>query len=306
MENIDKQTFLELPSEKVAELVRAAGPQVCVFPINGTRRWFILEHSTGSKQDLVTAYQDFFEIMAQRYVELFDLCFSHGIDTLLSPTFGPDLLEIGSDYVEMVVDGLAWLATHHTFLDFYEKYSVRINFYGDYRKAFTPTPYRSLIDQFDRLTADTAQNSKYRLFFGLYAQDATETIAELAVNHYLSQGSIPDKKKLVEMYYGEDVGPATLFIGFDKFSVFDMPLINTGNENLYFTVNPSPYLTEKQLREILYDHLYTRRESEPKDLTFMKEFYRANQGKTLGVGSTRQGIWYPSEQVELPPNFREG
>jgi hypothetical protein len=38
----------------------------------------------------------------------------------------------------------------------------------------------------------------------------------------------------------------------------------------------------------------------------MQEFYRANQGKTLGVGSTRNGIWYPSEQIELPTNFREG
>jgi tuberculosinol/isotuberculosinol synthase len=303
---IDRETFLHLPTNEVAKLVRAAGPQVCVFPINGTRRWFILEHSNGSKQSLVAVYQNFFEIMAERYVELFHLCFAHGLDTLVSPTFGPDLLEIGSDYVNMVTDGLAWLATHSTFLDFYEKYSVRVRFYGDYRKAFAPTPYSSLIGQFDKLTADTLNNSKQRIFFGLFAQDATETVAELGVNHYLSTGNIPDKKKLVEMYYGEYVDPATIFIGFDKFSVFDMPLLNTGNESLYFTVNPSPYLTEKQLREILYDHLYTRHGNEPEDLTFMRDFYRANQGKTLGVGSSRQGIWYPSEQVELPPDFREG
>ena len=39
--------FLGLPTEEVARLVHAAGSKVCVFPINGTRRWYLLESDGG-------------------------------------------------------------------------------------------------------------------------------------------------------------------------------------------------------------------------------------------------------------------
>ena len=42
---ISFERFLKLPPEQVASLVNAAGQKVCVFPVNGTRRWFMLEHA---------------------------------------------------------------------------------------------------------------------------------------------------------------------------------------------------------------------------------------------------------------------
>jgi hypothetical protein len=38
--------------------------------------------------------------------------------------------------------------------------------------------------------------------------------------------------------------------------------LTTGEEDLYATLTPSPSLTEKQLHEILYDHLITRHAAE--------------------------------------------
>jgi hypothetical protein len=134
------------------------------------------------------------------------------------------------------------------------------------------------------------------------------------VQHYLETGHSPDKKTLVQKYYGMNVPPLSFFIGFDKFSVFDTPLITDGSEDLYFTVSPSLYLTDIQLREILYDHLYTRRVEEsdyshltPDAVEAMRAFYRANQGKTLGIGAIeeRGGFWYPLPQVEGPTEFTE-
>ena len=109
------------------------------------------------------------------------------------------------------------------------------------------------------------------------------------------------------MYYGEYVEPVDLFVGFDKFCLFDMPLVTTGNEDLYFTISPSPYLSKRQLRDILYDHLYSRRDGEPDyaamepdDWSWMKSFYTANLDRTLGVGIKHGRTWYPLPQVELP------
>ncbi len=113
----------------------------------------------------------------------------------------------------------------------------------------------------------------------------------------------------MEAYYGEYVGPVDLFIGFDMLSAFDMPLVATGTEDLYFTVSPSLYLTQRQLRDILYDHLYARRgEPDYSDMSarewdLMGDFYQANMERTLGVGMERGGVWYPLPQARLPPGF---
>jgi len=308
-ESVNVETFRDLATAEVARLVRAAGPKVCVFPVNGTRRWFMLEHAVEAGEDFTAAY---LALMVRRHIELYQLLFEHGLDTLLTPIFGPDIMARGEEYVRMATDGLTRLTSQREFLEFYEHYQVRVRFYGDYGKYFDATPYAHLSDLFDAATERTMSHDRHRLFFGLFAHDATETVAELAVRYHAQHGRVPDKRALVELYYGENVGPVDLFIGFDRFCAFDMPLVATGDQDLYFTVSPSPYLTQRQLRDILYDHLYARRRGEPDyaamqpdDWLLMKDFYRANLGKTLGVGARQErgGFWYPLPQVELPASF---
>ncbi len=302
--NLD--TFLSLPTPEITCLVRDAGPIVCAFPINGTRRWFMLEYEPQSGDDPKSAY---LYTMSETHVALYRMLFAHGIDTLLAPVFGPDLMERGDEYTEMAVEGLARLGNHPIFLNFYKEYGVRVSFYGDYRKAFANTPYAYVCKLFDDITAHTRDNDRHHLLFGVCANDAVEAIAELTIQHYVEHGRAPDKQTLIQRYYGVEVPPLNFFIGFDKFCVFDTPLLTTGNEDLYFTVSPSLYLTERQFREMLFDHLYARRMEEtdysdltPDDIEAMRDFYRANQGKTLGVGAIqlRGGYWYPLPQVELP------
>ncbi len=304
---MDKETFQSLPLSEVARLVRSAGSKVCVFPINGTRRWFLMEYPLSRQRDMASVYCD---VAAKRHIELYELLFDHGVDTLLTPIFGPDLLERGEAYAEMATEGLALLATNDDFVEFYNAYQVRVRFYGDYREFFGPTPYAYLVDLFEEATARTLSHDGHQLFFGVCAQSPWETIARLAVQYHTEHGCVPDRRALVEMYYGEYVAPVDLFIGFDKFCVFDMPLVATGNEDLYFTVSPSPYLSERQLREILYDHLYSRRGGEPDysgmqldDWKRMKVFYRANIDRTLGVGMKVGQIWYPLPQVVIPADL---
>ena len=292
--------FLGLQTEEIARLARAAGSLVCVFPINGTRRWYLLESGGG---------QDYLKMTADRHVEVYRMVFSHGIHTILAPVFGPDLLKRGTEYVEMAVEGLTWLATNPAFLDFYREYGVRVRFYGDYRKQLASTPYAHLCDLFDRVTMQTMENDRHRLFFGVFANSATEAVAEYSVRHYSEHGRAPNERQLIEMYYGEYIEPVNLFIGFDKFWVFDMPLLPTENTDLYFTISPSLYLNDRQLRAILYDHLYARQAPEPDYETLslqardrLQAFYRANADAVFGLGNLCDGIWYPN-RAEYPPEF---
>jgi tuberculosinol/isotuberculosinol synthase len=297
------EEFLNLPTEEVAKLVKASGSKVVVFPINGTRRWFMLEYGNQEFEDPVAAYMD---IAMQRHIELYKLFFDHGVDTLLTPVIGPEILATRDGYMQKIgAEGLARLVTHPAFLSFYEKYGVRVRFYGEYRKQLANTPYEHLSDLFEGIAKTTAQNDRFRLFFGAFADNlnATSIVAEIAVQYHREYGIVPEREKIVEMYYGEYVEKANIFIGFDRFAAFDYPLINWGEEDLYFMVAPSSYITNKQLREILYDHMYTRQALEVEymsanneKLNSVQEFYSQNQECTLGVGRLLNGTWIPNLQ----------
>ena len=295
---ISFERFLQLPAGEAAALVRASGQKVCAFPVNGTRRWFILEHGDEIGDDFFEAYMD---ASIKNHVELCSMLFDHGIDTILAPVFGRELMQRGDEYTRRVgIDGLVRTATDPNYRRFFEQYDVRVRFYGDYRDVLTGTPYEYALQSIYEVTETTRDNSRFRLFFGVFADDVTETIARLSIEHYLAYGAVPDKAALIRKYYGEDVPPVSFFIGFDRFSAFDMPLLSTGAEDLYFSLSPSPYMTERQLRAILYDHVYLRPTPEPDytalrqdELDWLRNYYRNNRDHALGVGRLAFNLWIP-------------
>ncbi len=300
---ISFKDFLQLSSEELVTLVKASGPKVCVFPVNGTRRWFMLEHADDIKDDFFEAYMN---LSIKNHVDLCALLFEHGIEIILAPVFGRELMNRGDEYTQRVgIDGLVRTATDQNYRQFFEQYNVRVRFYGDYHEVLLGTPYAYALQSIDEVTAATKHNDRFRLFFGVFADEATETISRLSIEHYLAQGTAPDKQTLIRNYYGEDLPPVSLFIGFDKFSVFDMPLLGTGQEDLYFALSPSPYMTQHQLRAILYDHLYVRPVSEPdytklsrEELNWLREYYRKNKDRAFGVGKLKFNLWIPERGIE--------
>ena len=297
------ERFLQLPTAEVASLVKATGHKVCVFPVNGTRRWFMLEHSDRIGDDFFEAYM---ELSIQNHVQLCARLFDHGIETILAPVFGRELMHRGDEYTKRVgMDGLVRTATDKTYREFFDSYNVKVRFYGDYREVLTSTAYEYALKSIYEVTEVTKHNSGFRLFFGVFADEVTDTISRLSVEHYLAQGAIPDKQTLIQKYYGEDLPPVSMFIGFDKFSVFDMPLLSTGEEDLYFSISPSPYMTERQLRAILYDHIYVRRTPEPDytklevdELDWLRNYYRNNKDYAFGVGKLKFNLWFPETREE--------
>jgi len=304
---MDLETFQRMPTEQVAYIVRQAGPKVCVFPINGTRRWFLLEHREEADANSSQAYM---RLAWRRQVDLYKLFFDHGIDTLLTPIFGPDLFERGAEYRRLIEPGLLWFAQDQDLLDFYDEYDVRVRVYGDTRR-YLDSSYAHVLEAFDGLARRTGTHRRCRLFFGVCAHDAAESVAEFGAQFFQKHAQLPSKRQIVEAYYGEYVEPVDFFIGFDRPAAFDMPLLATGSEDLYFTVSPSPYVDAFTLRAILYDHLFARRVSEDygelssENLTILGEFYRLNRHHVLGLGrqDVSKSFWYPIPQVQLPPQL---
>ena len=298
--------FVSWPTDKIAGYVRENNLRVGVLAINGTRRWFRLEHSDESINS-----EAFLNAMIDVNIRLCRLLYDHGVDTVVLPVFGPELLA-RTDYDEIAWKGLHCLATDPKLREFFSADDVRVRFYGDYCEAFKEAPWSDLLASFDDLVEGTAQHGKNRLFLGVCAQNAPDTIARLAVEFYKKVGRVPGRRELVQLYYGEDLCPANFFIGFDRFCAFDMPLIDDGNVALYFTVCPSPYLTTVQLREILYDYICLRNttlenehiQTEYPYLKNMKVFYDANRRQTQGIGFLMDGIWYPTSHVIIPSGMQ--
>lgn len=297
---ISLDEFMKLSTPEVAEIVRSNGSKVMVFPINGTQRWFMMEHGHEVHDDPISAYMD---IVSKRHIELYKLIFDHGVDTLITPLVGPEILATRNAYMQkMGATGLSRVMTHPIFVDFYEEYDVRVHVYGEHRKFFKGTPYEHISDLFDGIYPRTREHSKHRLFMGAFADNlsSTSVIADFSIEYYKTHGKAPSQRDLVERYYGEYVEKANIFIGFDRLAVFDYPLINWGEEDLYFTVFPSLYLSQDHLRRILYDHLYTRRilerdftTSSPEALKNIKAYYMERSNEIMGIGKVHEGIWVP-------------
>ncbi len=289
------ERFLQLPTKEVAALVRTIGPKVCVFPFNGTRRWFLLEHSSENQRELAETYV---EETIKAYIRLYKMLFEHGIETVVAPVFGKNILERGEEYMTAIGETMTFFTDHPEFTSFYKDYDVRVRFYGDYRKELK-TRYPYIVEAFDKGTELTLSHGKHRLFYGVFADDATQNIAELSIQHYKAHNRPPSSEELTAMYYGEQVEKADMFIGFEKFTVFDYPMLNTGNESLYFTVAPSLYMTTTLLRKILFDHMYLRPLPDPdysnisvEDLEAMRRAYRDECDNAFGVGVVEGGVWY--------------
>lgn len=295
---ISFEEFQRLSTHEVAALVKARGPKVCGFPVNGTRRWFMLEHADKIGDDFFESYMD---ISIQNHIQLCTLLFEHGIEIILAPVFGRELMRRGDAYTRRVgIDGLVRTATDRHYREFFEQYDVKVHFYGDYQDVLTGTDYEYALKSIYDVTEATRDHTRFQLFFGVFADEVTDTLARLSVEHYLAENSIPDKQTLIRKYYGEDMPPISLFIGFDKFSVFDIPLVTNGEEDLYFSISPSPYMTQNQLRAILYDHLFVRTVPEPdytklndEEIQWLRNYYRNNRDSAFGVGKLKFNLWVP-------------
>jgi tuberculosinol/isotuberculosinol synthase len=299
--------WLRWPTERVARWITAGSqPVVMGWPFNGTRRWYLAYR----RQDLNA--RDYLTTLTRRQAELNRMIFAHGIDTILTPLFGSELLGRGSAYTQYVLSGLSQLADDEVYQEMFAA-GVRIRFYGDYEEMLDAPIFRPTLEACASLAAATASGNGPTLLIGLFADSPHATLARLSVEFAQRWGRPPDRRELIEAYYGLAVPDLSIYLGFAQPVLFDIPLLATGQEDLYVTLNPSPSLTEKQLREILYDHLVTRRVPEvdydklPDEAQdALAEYYKRCSGVTMGIGliDPLTGVWKPLPSA--PTEKRQG
>jgi adenosine tuberculosinyltransferase len=265
------------------------------WPFNGTRRWYLIHRRENPEAD------DYLTTIIRRQAELHRMVFAHGVGVIVAPGFGTELLTRGSAYTHYILGGLLQLADDAVYQEMFAA-GLQIRFYGDYEEVLNTPSLRPLLQACAQLTAATESNEGPLLLIGLFADTPYQTLARMSVEFAKREGYPPNRQQLIEAYYGLAVPDLSLYLGFAQPSLFDAPLITTGQEDLYATLAPSPSLTEKQLREILYDHLVTRPTAEISYESLsndaqeaLAEYNRRYSGATLGIGriDPLTGIWNP-------------
>lgn len=277
--------WLAWPAERVERWVAAhPRPVVMGWPFNGTRRWYLSQRLRNPDAG------DYLAVLTRRQAELHSMVFAHGVSVLLVPLFGAVLLKRGSEYVQYVLGGLMQLAKDEVYQEMFSG-GVRIRFYGDYEEKLDAPVFRPMLDACAELTAATALGDGPLLLIGLFADAPYPKLIRLSFEFARRHGRPPVRGELIEAYYGIGVPDLSLYLGFAQHAVFDVPLLATGLEDLYTTLNPSPDLTQAQLREILYDHLVTRPMPEvdyqdlpPHAQEELARYAERCTGLTLGLG----------------------
>lgn len=287
--------FLGWPTERVAGWVAGQpAPVVAGWPFNGTRRWF-LGHR-GAPGDV----GDYLSTLVRRQAEFYRMVLDHGVAAILAPSFGELNLERGEEYVRHALGGLLQIGTDEVYQELFRR-GVRVRFYGDYRRALAGPEYRPMVEACDEIMDATAGGGGPLILFGLFADGSCQNIAGLAVESFQKNRKVPDREALIEAYYGVPVPDLSFYVGFEQPQLFDVPLVVTGREDLYFTLNPTPEVDQNQLREILYDHLVSRRvfEVEYEKLPAEAKSRIIEEGRrpgTVGLGRVDPltGLWQPA------------
>lgn len=234
--------WLRLDDQHLAGIVRQNISTAALF-INGTRRWFMSQNIDWADYPRITGD-------AQRRVS--QLFYDHGLQTLIQPVLGYDLIDRGPEYLELAIEqGLARLAADRDFRDWYHKTQIRVSLYGNWTAALTELGFGRVVNLLNELIAETGHYTRHKLLLGVFADEGLDTIVSLA-------RTVDRGQELVARYYGQAVAPLDLIIGSGQPAIWDLPLLDINKASLYFLQSPTFCLDREMLRQILYDHLYER------------------------------------------------
>ncbi len=264
-------TWLQLDDKVIISEV-AAQIATGVIYINGTRRWFL----TQSKN-----WADYPRLAGLAHRQVCQLLYDHGLQTLIQPLLGYDILARGLDYLRLAMEqGLGEL-TQPAYREWYHREEIRVTFYGNWLNILTEFKF-SQATELVQLVAETCGYTRRKLLFGVFADEGLDNIVHLA--RQVNRG-----EALLEDYYGQPVGPVDLVIGSGQPVIWDVPLLNINKAHLYFLQAPTFCLNREALRRILFDCLYQRINDDEIYDNLKSEAWEGS--KILGIGQQTEKGW---------------
>lgn len=269
---IDRDAFLEAP---VAEIAPYA-PATVMLAITGTRRAAALA-GVPIQGEQYTAWS------RAQMIRTLGLLFDHGVRHIVATAIVPaNLVEYAAmrdRYLDMAMRGMAGPEAQAD----YERLQCRTS-------VLFASEDAGLRAQAEAVQAATAHHAERSLWW-FVVTDRDDPWAMLidAARRAPAAGAAD----LMRAMYGENIPPATLFLGFGKPIVSPefMPPLLIGEMQCYWSERPGFSLDEPMLRQIIYDYSAVR-PSQPLGGALDKRAWSTSHA--VGLGRRLGGFWYPA------------
>lgn len=226
----------------------------------------------------------------ERQLEVAARFFERGVRHLFVPVLGPPQVREIGPYRERLFGTLRAIGSPAARAA-YARMDVRVRAYGHEQIPQLP----ELVGE---LAAATAAARGGTLWYALVVNHEQEAL-EAAVRAAAAAGATTHPE-MVRAFYGEEVPPVDVFVGFGKPAVgYLMPPLLGERASCYWTTHPSYELSGEDIDRIFHDATVTRAtwradkqgRYDELDPEALRAYYA--QRHTLGVGEQRHGFWYP-------------
>jgi hypothetical protein len=279
------EDFLAAPPEQIA----AVAPATVIFAPGGTRRGAALAGIAPHSDDYARWSRDQMIACAQRF---FALGTRHLFMSIMRPR---QLAEVGR-YRERLLDWIDWGVAGPEALADYRRHGWRVRLLG---AASLP----ELQPAANRLSAENCPLDAPTLWF--YAVPEADSTNQWLLDA-MRRTTAHDSKRLQQALYGEDIPPATIYIGFGKpILVPDLlPPLIAGEAQCYWLQQPGYAIDETTIRRIFYDCAYLRstwtldKSARYHDLETQRDLWE--RPAVLGLGRRVGAFWYPQARLGDP------
>ena len=270
--------------------IRPLAPATLILGAGGTRRRATLAGFSPNSQ----AYAAW---TRQQMIACHARLFDHGVQHLLSIMMvSSHAAETTPGYHEKILGWMRWAAIGPEALDDYARHGWRVRLLG-----VESWPELAEVDA--ELRAQTDQHPGPTLWYTV-ASRPERTWARLL--QVAAEQQITDRAALVRALYGEDIPPATLYLGSGKPQVegSQLPYLLLGKVECYWRQHLGYDLDEATLRRVLYDYAYLRptwrADKTGRAEAVMRYAHAWEQPPVIGLGTRMGPFWYPDAIAAVP------
>jgi hypothetical protein len=268
-----RDAFLTAP---LADVV-AVAPKTVMLAITGTRR-------AAALAGVAIQGESYTRWAREKMIGTIELLFRHGVEHIVATSIVPaNLVEhatMRDRYLSLAVWGMTGPEAREDYLRL-----------GCRAQLIVPSSLSELQSVADALRQVTEQETRRSLWWFVVANpdDAWQMIVGGA--RQIKEAS---RTALMRALYGEDIPPATMFLGFGKpiVSTEFMPPLLIGEMQCYWSQRPGFSIDEQMLRQIFYDHAYLRPTRTTGTLAMARDGWETTS--IIGEGQRLGGFWYPA------------
>lgn len=271
--------FLTAPRQKI----RAYAPASMVYAAAGTRRSAALA-GLSSTSDAYARWT------YTQMLETCDLLFGYGVRHIFTVLAAPGQFAEVGPYRRRLTDWIQWAFTSEETRAQAARYSWKL-------RLWTDGAVPELLALQEAVVAASA--GAEQVLWCLVISD-TEALWQQMLSAIVAARATT-RAAAVAAYYGQEVPPVSLYLGFGKPVIAPdlLPPLLMDKVQCYWTQRPGYRLSEEELRRILYDYTFVRStwqaDKSARGESALAQRAAWERGPILGLGRRLGPFWYPQD-----------